>query len=86
MTAQPEPRYTATEIRLIGDDGRSHVHRFDVLVPPNTAPDAVPEAVTGWRYVMDANGNDLPFTADNLAILFDNYPHAAPAISLASMR
>jgi hypothetical protein len=77
-------KYTTAEVRLIGDDGRPRLHRFDVLIPLNTAPEDVPQAVTGWRYVMDENGKALPFTSDNLALLLQNYPHAAPAIAHAS--
>lgn len=77
--------YTTAEIRVLDTDGRDHLHRFDVLVPPNTAPDDVPHAVTGWRYVTGERGEDLPFTPDNLALMLRNYPHAAAAISEASL-
>lgn len=79
-----DTNYTTAEVRVLDTEGRDRLHRFDVLIPPNTAPEAVPQAVTGWRYVKDENGKALPFTSDNLALLLQNYPHAAPAIAHAS--
>lgn len=78
--------YTTAEIRVLDTDGRNHLHRFDVLVPLNTALDDVPHAVTGWRHVLDEHGEDLPFTPDNLALMLRNYPHAAKPLASASIR
>lgn len=77
--------YTTAEVRVLDTEGRDRLHRFDVLIPPNTAPEDVPQAVTGWRHIMDEHGEALPFTPDNLALFLRYLPNAARAISEASI-
>jgi acetyl-CoA acetyltransferase len=68
MTRSEQAAYFV-RLRAVQNDAPDAMEQLKAIVD-----DELAKRITGWENVYDADGNPVPFSADNLAILLDIQP------------